>query len=374
MEFPARYNDGKSAVSHPVMVGLEPPWLTITGQDLHETVLARWSLVEVRLVNRPAEGMAPRLANGESGDERLTLLDAAPFLELERLCPGLHRSRHGMSGSWGRLLGWGAAGVAALVVMLVLVIPWLAERAAQAMPPDLERRIGEQAVADLARILGMEGESSGGSVTCSGAGGRAALAGLGRRLAAGADLDTEIAITVLDLDMINAFALPGGQIVVMRGLIDFVREPNELAGVLAHEIGHVARHHPMSVFLKHAGTAALIGFMVGDVTGGGVMAGMATMLIHNAYTRDAEADADAIGTDLMNRAGYGGAGLAEFLLRVEEKEAGDALKEGLAFLSTHPISEERARAIRRQSRATGSALSPVQWQAVKRMCGAEQAR
>ncbi len=106
----------------------------------------------------------------------------------------------------------------------------------------------------------------------------------------------------------NAFAIPGGQIYVFEGLIDTARDADELAGVLAHEIGHVAHRDGTRAVLQGAGLSFLFGMLLGDFVGGGAVVLAAKSVLQSSYSRDVEAAADVYGVGLMQKAGGNGRG------------------------------------------------------------------
>ena len=95
----------------------------------------------------------------------------------------------------------------------------------------------------------------------------------------------------------NAFALPGGHIYVFQGLIDRAQSPDELAGVLAHEIGHVAHRDGTRTVLQTAGLSFLFGMMLGDFFGGGAVVIAAKTVLRSSYSRRVEAAADTYSVD-----------------------------------------------------------------------------
>ena len=138
---------------------------------------------------------------------------------------------------------------------------------------------------------------------------------------------------------VNAFAAPGGHVVVLSGLIDEAKSGDEVAGVLAHEIAHVIHRHPMESLVRAMGLAVLAEALSGDGLGGTA----AMLLAVTAYSREAEADATAVA--LLEAAGYDPLGLTDFFGRMagEEKRSGAGLIP--SYLSTHPPSEARVRMI-----------------------------
>lgn len=162
---------------------------------------------------------------------------------------------------------------------------------------------------------------------------------------------------------VNAFALPGGQVVVNSGLIQATADAEELAGVLAHEISHVEQRHTLRGLIHGLGWRALLGVALGDFSGG-LWGGMAEQLVRLNYSRDMELEADRSGVELLRDTGLPADGLARFLSRAQDQ--GEAAR---AWLSTHPTSQERLAALRKSTGGLGlypnQALS-IDWARVKR--------
>ncbi len=167
-----------------------------------------------------------------------------------------------------------------------------------------------------------------------------------RLLAPGSDYD--YVWFVADDASVNAFALPGGVVVVHDGLISATATAEELAGVLAHEIQHVELRHGLHAVVRQAGLAVAIALVTGDATG--TLAGeIGRQLVGLKFSRDAEREADATGLRRLLAAGIDPQGMIRFF---------DTLGGGGApveFLSTHPGSEGRARALRGLVQAAGPA-------------------
>ncbi|MGW8390464.1 M48 family metallopeptidase [Pseudoduganella sp. HUAS MS19] len=149
---------------------------------------------------------------------------------------------------------------------------------------------------------------------------------------------------VADNKQVNAFAAPGGVVVVNTGLIALASTPEELAGVLAHEVAHVERRHSLSQMIENVGTVAALGMLLGDWSDT-IAGSMATQLLSLKYSRNAELDADSYGMQRMIAAGIDPASMAAFFDKLSDKDKGSA---AAAILSSHPASKERARALREQ--------------------------
>jgi predicted Zn-dependent protease len=147
-------------------------------------------------------------------------------------------------------------------------------------------------------------------------------------------------VHVVDAAVVNAFALPGGEIVVYTGLLREAKTPEQLAGVLAHEIAHVDRRHGMRRIAQSLGVIGTVQLLFGDVSG---IAAIALEVLQvssiNAYSRDQERQADSDGVARLARAGIDPNALADFfvMLQKDEPSVGGAL----SWLGSHPNLEQR---------------------------------
>ena len=146
---------------------------------------------------------------------------------------------------------------------------------------------------------------------------------------------------VLDTDGVNAFAAPGGFVHITRGALALVKSEAELAGVLGHEIAHVAQKHTVNAIRKAKGvqigtseTSSNRGAFLGALTNRAY-----DMVLENSFDRGDELDADKEGILLVQKAGYAGTGLSEFLARLAERNKAQAEKNGL--FASHPETQER---------------------------------
>ncbi|SEL30504.1 Peptidase family M48 [Roseateles sp. YR242] len=138
----------------------------------------------------------------------------------------------------------------------------------------------------------------------------------------------------------NAFALPGGHIVVTDQLIELLRDqPDTVLGVLAHEIGHVRGRHGMRMLVRASLGSTLAAMMVGDVSG--LMAGAPALLMSAEYSRQFEREADATARDWLINAGRSPRAMQVFFERIQGKYGKSRLLP-IAF-SSHPANEERMR-------------------------------
>jgi predicted Zn-dependent protease len=176
------------------------------------------------------------------------------------------------------------------------------------------------------------------------------VSSLGRALAARPEAgEYPYSFKMINDPSINAFALPGGPIYVNSGILTNAENEGEVAGVLAHEISHVALRHGTNQASKaqlfdvlgQLGAAALPDRgVVGQLGQLGLGLGVATVLLR--YSRTAESEADALGTRIMAGSGYDPVRMASFFQKLEEQ----APRSGTAeFLSSHPNPGNRVRAV-----------------------------
>jgi len=359
----ARYFDGESARQIDVVVQIGPENIIV--RDEQAAVLAVWPADEVRLVGKPVEGRDLRLGQNR-GVARVVITDTACLTELERLCPNLNKLRPGIREVWRPIAIWSTVAIASAAFLFMVALPYAAREAAEAIPPDVEAQLGEATAEQVTRIF-TRGKEPG---FCSSPEGDIVLRELTQRFATQVDLPYPLTVRVVKSPIVNAFTLPGGQILLFSELLDFADGPEEVAGVLAHEIGHALRRHPMEIFVKNVGAATLIGFLLGDVTGGTIVVALAQFTITSAYTRDAEREADTDAVDLLNGAGIDGSGLVDFFDRLRKSE-GSGLDDILSVIGTHPASGERSDFVRSNATASGPAMSDAQWNALKGICGAD---
>lgn len=259
--------------------------------------------------------------------------------------------------SLGRALALIAIAIFVLLpLILILIFVWQADRLAAALahhvPIEQEVRLGTAAFASLRPSLELieEGPSP------------AAVDSLGQRLASGSRYTYQF--HVADDESINAFALPGGIIVVHTGLIEATRRPEELAGVLAHEIQHVEQRHSLRGAIKNLGLRGLWAFMTGDI--GGTLAGQAALeLTSRKFSRSDESEADAGAFDLLVRERIDPSAMVDFFTTMGERAEAQIPE----ILSTHPATSERKRRLSELSKQYAKPFEPLvveRWPPVER--------
>jgi predicted Zn-dependent protease len=168
---------------------------------------------------------------------------------------------------------------------------------------------------------------------------------LGRLASHWPENEYALAVAIVEADEPNAFALPGGQLLVTRALLEQAASENEVAFVLGHELGHLAGRDP----LRALGRGLLVRLALGALGGaeGASVAATAAALGERSFSREQERAADRFALALV-AAEYGHvAGAGDFLRRQAEAAGGGAAARAASWLSTHPQSAERARELER---------------------------
>lgn len=187
----------------------------------------------------------------------------------------------------------------------------------------------------------------------------------------------DIWITIVDTPIPNAFALPDGSILVTSGLIRLAEHPDELAGVIAHEIAHIERDHVMKNVISRIGAGIFFDVVFGGAGVGQAIAVASVSLAGLRYSRQYETDADTRGLDYLDAANIDPAGLARMFDRLratfegedeDEENSGERVP---ALLSTHPDTAERsARARERARPGLQPWLNESDWAIVRAACTA----
>lgn len=359
--------DGETAVVHRVALRLAPDRLIIT---LPNGAAQDWMADELREVPDQADLSGLLLARAGDPLTRLLIRDETITRLLRQNAPALHR-RPPIENK-GRIAGWAAGAVASVSLIIFVLVPVMANQLALFLPPAGEKALGDATFEQVrtalsdADFLPVE--------VCEAPAGVAALAKMEARLDAGHDLPYPVTVAVLDHDMVNAFALPGGRVILFRGLIEEAERAEEVAAVLAHELGHVVNRDPTRDALRLAGSIGVLGLIFGDFAGGTVMLLLANQLINAKYSQAAEIGADDYAHGLLSDAGLPPAALGSFFERLMA-EYGDEAGWAVHF-STHPKMIERvdaAQAAQDRAERAGEIGDPVltaaEWRALRTICG-----
>ena len=357
-----RLNDGRTSAVHEVHLVVDPEAGYVRFEPAVEAaaVPEPWPLARIRLVERTGQG-ARLTVEGWEGARLQVDAEARDFLTLH--CPDLHR-RPKANWSGLRVAMWVVLAFGGLVGTLFVLLPRVAHQAAIVLPGSLDRQLGASSEKAMLTMLQLSGRAA---RRCVQPAGMAALDRLATRLAAAGGLAETPRVTVLNSPVVNAFALPGERILLLSGIIDRAEGSSTIAGILGHEMGHVAHHDPTEALVRNAGMGLLIGVAMGDLFGGS-SAGIATlMLTRNAYSREAEQAADGFALSTLAAAGIDSQPLGRFYSRIGREQAASGVLIP-SLLSTHPDPGDREARVAREGHGGASAMSNEDWSALLRIC------
>ena len=374
-KYGAVFSDGKTASSHKINVVLGPQGLELF--DEQEQLLEVWAYDQISSTEHLHPGEAAQLGHKENPGARLYIERTDFAAQLIEHLPHMSRS------SANKRVLIPVITIGLIITGLIGGI-WMSgysisEAIARVIPQKVRDGLGTQVVTSLSR----------GRPACSKKEGLAAFTKLVDRLDRAAGTTGKFEMQVMPLGMMNAFAAPGERIVVSKKLIDFVETPEELAGVIAHEMGHGIKMHPEAGIVRALGISAAINIAFGGSTGG--LGDIGALLLQLKYSRSSESEADKIAVSILQKAEIPPKPFAAFFKRLEDKfglfnkkkKAGkkgeektdktaarkSGLEKTLSLLSTHPSSPERVAFIEQQPDwKTRPLLSGAEWKALQNIC------
>lgn len=346
MSFSGHYYSGRDTRREIVDVSVTPEGLTLRRVDGPASF---WPYAEIRLPMKPGPGGPVHFERGAPLPETLVFLDGRILDRIHEIAPR-ESARFPRPAGSRQVLGLAFAGLAAFVGLLLLAyfqgIPRLADRVAARIPVAWEEKLGQAVFASMAP------EAS----RCTDPELTATLERLVARLqAADPTRPYTLRIAVVDTAAVNAFAAPGGYIVVYAGLLERMDGPDEVAGVLAHEIQHVWLRHSTRSLLRRASAWLLLSLVTGD---GGALSGIlqsADNLATLAYSRGDEETADREGLRLMRAARLDPAAMIGAYRKL--KEVLPETPGVVSYLSTHP--ETAVRIGKLEAMAVGADAPPT---------------
>ena len=363
-EWRAYYLDGQTAIRHPATVRLMREGLEV-GTPGGWTRF--WPYGELRQTQGFYEGEEVRLERGGELSEALLIPGDGFLASLRQVAPQFRGRFHDPSrrGERLRLTILAAVAIVGITGALYLWgIPALAALAAPRVPVAWEEGLGRSATEYLAPR----------ELVCGDPRLRQALDAIVARLAAASPASPySFRLFVVNRPPVNALAAPGGYIVVYRGLLERTRSPEELAGVLAHEMQHVVQRHTTQALIQHTSTGLLLAALTGDMTGP-LVYGLqsARVLGQLQYSRRAESQADVEGMKMLQAARIDPGGMVRFFEALAKADRQPAML--LKYLSTHPSPFDRIESLRALAAATPGPPVPLlpdtDWNDVKRLCEA----
>jgi beta-barrel assembly-enhancing protease len=340
--FEGKYYNGRTSKGMPAFITLEPSYIRVAWQTADETGTEIWDLSEIH--KSEFNDANTILEYGRFPRQSISVFEQGFKEALEQQ----YRDAKFLKSSYSSFAKTGMTGLVVgglsllglAIVLFVWGVPALAEKVASHFPVSYERAMGEQLHAQM-----MQGQAIDSAKTEA----------LQQYLSAlKVESDFPIHVTVVEDDMVNAFAVPGGFIVVHDAILDEMENHEELAGLLGHEIGHVQMRHSTKALTRSLSYFMLASVLFGDVSGiAAVIVDNASTLNNLEYSRTAESDSDKAGLELLVQNKLNPKGMVWLMERLNSDEP-----EFLKFISTHPNTNDRIKEIEKHISKTNYKPQP----------------
>ncbi len=357
--FEGQWSSGKAASAEPVTVHFETDGLSVKAGE--GRVLAFWTY----------RGLIPGGPISKRGADLLLRSVETPraalFIRGSGAAQLLMAKAPHIAQSAQRFRVVGLSLIATLIVSAAAAILFFGNFSASKsiaglIPQKMASRMGASSVQMFGPI----------APACVGQPGNAALQRILDRLQSGGDYGPPFTLHIALSKIPNAFALSGRHIVLLSALVKQAQSPEEVAGVLAHEMGHGLERDPEALFVRSTGMQALVQLLTGQ---SGTQAPLAAgaLLLQLRYSRAAERSADAHAVEILRNAQIGPKPTAAFFIRNGGEAAGQ--KNAFDYLSTHPSSKERAALFLAQpAYPVRPVLGEKEWTDARAICGNNAAK
>lgn len=341
MRFSATFHDRNLNSASPATVRTEPGVLFI---QFENGQILDWTLNELDSARALDDGSVIL----QNGKQYLEVTDPGFRTGLERSFPKNKLFRHtffdriGVGGCLVVIAGI----LTPLLILYFFVAPTIVESAAEKVPPEIEKQIGDTWFQSLTATYKTD----------------TALTRLVQQFydSLGYGGDYTMRITVVNEPIVNAFAIPGGHIVVFDSILGIMDAPEQLAGLLAHEASHIQLKHSTRSIFRELANSLIFSMILGDYGDlSAIVARHGDQLAGLSYSRSLELEADDNGLKLMQASGIPQRGIPDLFRNMEdamgEVHKGDAPN----FLSTHPSMEERMKIAEEKIQASGITTTAV---------------
>jgi Zn-dependent protease with chaperone function len=354
--FQGTWSSGDTANAVPARIGFEADGLSVEAAD--GGLLAFWNygaLIPATPIRRGSADMLMRSAEAPR---------AVLFIQGEGAGRLLIRHAPQTAQSFHRLRIVGRSMIATAVILIAGAALFysgvsLSKAVAALIPDSLADRMGSRSVQTFGRA----------APACANQPGNAALQRILDRLQSGGDYGPPFKLHVVQYGIANAFALPGRHIVLLSGLIKQAKSAEEVAGVLAHEMGHGLEKDPEAHLVRSTGIDALVQLLTGQ-SGTQTPLAAGALFLQFQYSRDAERSADAHAVEILRHSHIEPKATGDFFLRYATKSEASDQSTLLGYLNTHPSSKERAQLFLSQpAYAAQPVLNGKEWADAQAVCG-----
>lgn len=334
----AIYYDGKTSQPYDAQVSISGNSLTIS----YENGQVIWAISQIDYSSFTGKGKT-MLKYGEFPHQYLEFpIDSALFAALETYLP---KRREGFWAFANELAGAGFRGVLITIAIFVaitagfyfLLLPKIAEYAALQLPIEAEVELGKQFYDSFVGDMEVDEERT------------KQLQAFAKKI----DFQTEypLKFTVVKDKQVNAFALPGGNVVVFDAILEKIKTPEELAALLSHEVTHVKERHSLKGLARSLAGSMVVSVVVGDMNAiGSILVSQARNIYELGFTRDMEKEADLEGLEIMCHNKLDPKGMVRLMERLHEEEKKYGVDKMPAYLNSHPMTNERIAYISKESK------------------------
>jgi Zn-dependent protease with chaperone function len=325
--YPGLYFEGPPEEARAVSVALAQHGIAI---QLEDGGKRWWPFEKVR--SRRVKG-AIEFETSQTVPEKVVIEDPAFLAALETVNPGVAQGQTpgGMISLIGKLCMLFASLGGLLFILIVWGLPWMAGAMARMVPVSVEEQIGQAALEAFAPKFKRCADP--------------ALQSIVERLESSVEGSPyRFRVYVVEDGAVNAFAAPGGYIVVFRGLLNRTRTAEEVASVLAHEMQHVVQRHGVRGMMRGLSIGVLLSLLTGNP--GDTVAGLGGAMGSLAYQRRDEADADGQAFRMLVHARIRPLAMIDMLQKLEEVQGE---MPGAQYFSSHPLTKDRIRSIERMA-------------------------
>lgn len=334
----AIYYDGKTSQPYDAQVSVFGNSLTIN----YENGQVGWNISQIDYSSFTGKGKT-MLKYGEFPHQYLEFPIGSPlFAALENHLP---KRREGFWAFANELAGAGFRGVLITIAIFVaitagfyfLLLPKIAEYAASQIPMEAEVELGKQFYDSFVGGMEIDEERT------------KELQAFAKKM----DFQTEypLKFTVVKDKQVNAFALPGGNVVVFDAILEKMKTPEELAALLSHEVTHVKERHSLKGLARGLAGSMVISVVVGDMNAiGNILVSQASNIYELGFTRDMEKEADLEGLEIMYHNKLDPKGMINLMERLHEEEKKYGVDKMPSYLNSHPMTKERIDYISKESK------------------------
>jgi Zn-dependent protease with chaperone function len=334
----AIYYDGKTSQPYDAQVSVLGNFMTIS----YENGQVAWSIMQIDYSSFTGKGKT-MLKYGEFPHQYLEFPSDSPLFSI--LQNYLPKRREGFWAFANELAGAGVLGALITIAIFVsiagsvyfLLLPKIAEYAASQIPIEAEVELGKQFYDSFVGGMEIDKERS------------KELQAFAKKM----DFQTEypLKFTVVKDKQVNAFALPGGNIVVFDAILAKMKTPEELAALLSHEVTHVKERHSLKGLARGLAGSMVVSVLIGDMNAiGNLLVSQASNIYELGFTRDMEKEADLEGLEIMYHNNLDPKGMINLMERLHEEEKKYGVDKMPAYLNSHPLTKERIDYISKESK------------------------